>query len=101
MALQEMCNVMRGAIQDDGDIVITRGPGIAQYPTAVLRIGRSKGVTEPVERRTQRRAPGLLPLRWPTRTTPAVAAPPLDTVRATPGCVLHDLDLVCGRILLQ
>ena len=99
--MQEAFDVVRRAIEDDSNIVITGGPGVVQHPTAALLIDWREGVAEPIQSLAQRRAPGLLPVARPTRTTSTVAAPALDSVGATPGRVWDDLHLVRGGMLLQ
>src|SRR6185295_3279068 len=62
---------------------------------------RRHAVAQPVEGVAQRLAPALVPALLAARVAAAVGGPAADAVRAAPGGVLLDLDLVVRRETLQ
>ncbi len=87
------------------DVLVARGPRVAQQVAAGLLELRREVVAQEVEGRAQRRAPALVPAAGGGGVAAAVARPAAQTVRAAPRGALAvrprlDDDLVVGLVLV-
>src|SRR5690606_35591503 len=87
-----------GTIEDDADVGIARGPGVAQEGGGGLLVDRDDGVAQVMKRLAQRSPPCLAPFRVSAGLAPAVGPPAFDAVDAAPRGVLMDADLMSGRM---
>src|ERR1700733_9504029 len=72
-----------GAVQNHADVVVARGPGIADIFLQSRLEDSSKFVAQPVQRRAQRSGPLLIP-GMPARIASTIAAPAFHSMDATP-----------------
>jgi hypothetical protein len=92
VALEESFEVIGGAVEDDGDVIVTSGPGIAEEVGAMgLEVG-CELIAEPVEGFAEGAAPVLIPGGMAAGVAGAVGAPAIDAVGAAPGAGLVDID---------
>src|SRR6185369_15493469 len=74
----------RIGIQNNGNVIVTCSPRIAQQPTRrVFKLSR-RIIAQKLQRCSQRLAPLLIPAWLTTSVTPTVSRPTRNTVHATP-----------------
>ena len=95
VAIEEAVVRGGGAVEDDVDVGVARGPEVDEERRGELFGERCGGVAEEVEGLAQRAAPLLVPAGL-AAVAAAVGAPALDAVGAAPGGVLGDLGLPVG-----
>src|SRR5687768_4512636 len=93
-------------VQQNRDVIVSRGPGIAQQLTTTTLKLQRRVVAQIVQRDSQRIAPRLVPTSFTTRVTTAIAGPACDTVRTTPRTAFTlqtviDLHLQLRRIAIE
>ncbi len=91
---------LRAAVQHHLDVVVARGPHIAEELAAFLLRQRSHRIAQLIQSLPQRRAPSLVPSRL-AAVAAAVRAPPLHAVRAAPRGVVHNLAFILRWKLRQ
>src|SRR5579883_1023639 len=95
MLFAELLANIRMAIEHDGDVRITRSPGIAQEREPERFKVRRGPIAQPVQSFAQRLPPLLVPA-GPACIAAAIAAPALHSVHAAPGGSIEDLHLPRG-----
>src|SRR5689334_19900384 len=74
----------RTLVQQHVDVIVSRGPRIAQQFTAAAFKLNGRIVAQKVQCHTQRIAPRLVPTSFTAGVTTAVARPTADAMRTTP-----------------
>src|SRR5580700_12183108 len=89
------------SIQDYANVFVARLPRVLQKCWRFGFIHGCQRITKPIERRPQRRAPLLIPLRVSTGIAATILAPALDTVNAAPRSIWKNLDKVVRGIAFE
>ena len=84
VALEEGLHGRGAPVEDHLHVRVARGPRILDQRARSRLVERVHGVAQPVERLTEGRPPALRPAVVAPGPAPAVAAPPLDAMRAAP-----------------
>src|SRR5258705_7586554 len=93
-------------VQNDLDICIAGGPGIAQQFSPQAFEIRCSIIPKEIQRRTQRSAPTLIPTCLATGMTATIARPATNSMSAAPGSafafrtIIH-LNLECRWVMVQ
>lgn len=90
-----------GAVQNDLDVLIARGPGIIEELFGFLFPERGEFIPEPVESLSQWSAPGLIPMLAASAVAAAVGHPPADPVGAAPGAFFVNPDFGGGWVRFE
>ena len=93
MGLQEDGAPLRGWIEQHIDVGVPRRPGIAEEARPALLEDPRKPAPQRLERLVERSPPLLIPTGLSAGRAPAIRAPALDAVRATPGSSFEDFRL--------
>ncbi len=88
------------AIEDDADVVVAGGVGIAKDFGGSFTNERRNGIAQIVEGLAEGRAPLLVPAGTAAGAA-AVGTPALDAMGAAPGGVFDDPGFEAGRVLLE
>src|SRR5271167_933525 len=98
---QESPQALHRAVQNDIDILVAGGPRVLQETASLALKSRRQGVSKPIQGFPQWSPPFLIPARMTAGIAAAIAAPPFDTVHATPGAILEYLRHLDGRMPFQ
>ena len=99
MLAEKALHRLRAVVEHGLDVLVAGFPNILEeHGTLSLRQG-DQSVAQFIQRKAQRRAPGLIPASM-AAVAAAIGAPALHAVNAAPGGVFDDLSFVFGGKLL-